>query len=104
MNRADVVGGGLHGLSTALHLARMGWGVRVLEGRHVGRHCSGINAGGVRRLRWDVREIGRSAAAALGGTFVSFEDAFFRRHGHDIAALERAEQYAGQRGILNEHA
>lgn len=49
-------------------------------------------------------DIGRSVAAALGGTFVSFEDAFFQRHGDDIAALERAEQYAAQRGILTEHA
>ncbi|MEZ4399111.1 MAG: protein kinase [Kofleriaceae bacterium] len=49
-------------------------------------------------------EISRSVAAALGGTYVSFEDAFFRAHGHDIAALERAEQYAAQRAILTEHA
>jgi hypothetical protein len=35
---------------------------------------------------------------------VSFEDAFFRRHDADIAALERAEQYTAQRGILTEHA
>ncbi len=49
-------------------------------------------------------DIGRSVAAALGGTFVSFEDAFFQRHGDDIAGLERAEQYAAQRGILTEHA
>ncbi|MBK7192658.1 MAG: protein kinase [Myxococcales bacterium] len=49
-------------------------------------------------------EISRSVASALGGTYVSFEDAFFRAHGHDIAALERAEQYAAQRAILTEHA
>jgi hypothetical protein len=49
-------------------------------------------------------EISRSVAAALDGTYVSFEDAFFRAHGHDIAALERAEQYAAQRAILTEHA
>lgn len=49
-------------------------------------------------------EIGRSVAAALGGTFVSFEGAFFQRHGADIAALERAEQYAAQHGILTEYA
>ena len=49
-------------------------------------------------------EIGRSVATALGGTFVSFEDAFFQRHGDDIAALERAEQYAAQRVVLTEYA
>ncbi len=61
--RAVVVGGGLHGLATALHLARMGWAVTVLERRHVGRHSSGINAGGVRRLGRDPAEIGLSQAA-----------------------------------------
>ena len=64
MNRAIIIGGGLHGLSTALHLARLpGWRVTVLERRHVGRHSSGINAGGVRRLGRDVREIALSQVA-----------------------------------------
>jgi hypothetical protein len=49
-------------------------------------------------------DIGRSVAEALGGRFVSFEDAFFQRHEGQIAALERAEQYAAQRGILTEYA
>ena len=61
--RAVIVGGGLHGLSTALHLARMGWHATVLERRHVGRHSSGINAGGVRRMGRDVREIALSQAS-----------------------------------------
>jgi sarcosine oxidase subunit beta len=65
VNRAVVIGGGLHGLSTALHLARMpGWEVTLLERRHVGRHSSGINAGGVRRLGRDLREIALSVIAA----------------------------------------
>ncbi|WP_426959088.1 NAD(P)/FAD-dependent oxidoreductase [Muricoccus radiodurans] len=64
MSRAIVIGGGLHGMSTALHLARMGWSVTLLERRHVGRHSSGINAGGVRRMGRDVREIGLSVASA----------------------------------------
>ena len=65
MNTAIVIGGGLHGLSTALHLARLpGWRVTVLERRHVGRHSSGINAGGVRRLGRDMAEVGLSVVAA----------------------------------------
>src|SRR2546423_868321 len=45
-----VIGGGLHGCSAALHLARAGASVVVLEKDHVARHASGVNAGGVRRL------------------------------------------------------
>lgn len=61
--RAIIIGGGLHGLSTALHLARRGWGVTVLERRYPGRHSSGINAGGVRRLGRDLREVPLSLIA-----------------------------------------
>jgi serine/threonine protein kinase len=49
-------------------------------------------------------EIGRSVAAALGGRWVSFEDAFFGEHSGDIQALERAEQFAAQREALTEAA
>lgn len=47
---AIVVGGGLHGMSAALHLARRGASVLVLEARHVAAHASGFSAGGVRTL------------------------------------------------------
>lgn len=60
---AIVIGGGLHGLSTALHLARRGARVLLLERRHVGRHSSGINAGGVRRLGRAEAEIALSQVA-----------------------------------------
>jgi sarcosine oxidase subunit beta len=43
-----VVGGGLHGTSSAFHLARRGAKVIVLEADYVARHSSGVNAGGVR--------------------------------------------------------
>lgn len=59
---AIVIGGGLHGCSTALHLAMRRRRVLVLERRHVGRHSSGINAGGVRTLGRDTREIALSVA------------------------------------------
>jgi sarcosine oxidase subunit beta len=61
MNRqsADVVviGGGLHGCSAALHLARAGIRAIVVEKNYVGRHASGVNAGGVRTLSRDEAEI-----------------------------------------------
>lgn len=65
MNTADVVviGGGLHGCSAALHLARAGLRVRVVEKDHVGRHASGVNAGGVRRLGRHLAEVPLSVAS-----------------------------------------
>lgn len=45
-----VIGGGLHGLSAALHLARGGAKTVVLERSWVGRHASGATAAGVRTL------------------------------------------------------
>ncbi len=47
-------------------------------------------------------EIGPSVAAALGGHWISFEDAFFEMHGGDISSLERAERFTAQRYALNE--
>jgi hypothetical protein len=49
-------------------------------------------------------EIGRSIAAALGGKWVSFDDAFFGEHATDIKSLERAERFVAQREALTEAA
>jgi serine/threonine protein kinase len=49
-------------------------------------------------------DIGRSVAAAVEGTWVSFEDAFFSEHASDIGALERAERFVAQREALTEGA
>ncbi len=59
MREADVlvIGGGLHGSSTAFHLARRGANVIVLEADYVARHSSGVNAGGLRTLGRPVPEI-----------------------------------------------
>ncbi|MCH4089762.1 NAD(P)/FAD-dependent oxidoreductase [Acetobacter sp.] len=54
---AVVIGGGLHGLSCALQLARRGVSVAVLERRWIGRHASTANAGGIRTLNRDRREL-----------------------------------------------
>lgn len=61
---AIVIGGGLHGCSTALHLALRGMSVIIIEKDYVGRHASGVNAGGVRRLGRDIAEIPLSIASA----------------------------------------
>ena len=45
-----VIGAGLHGCSAALHLALRGRRVLLIEKNTAGRHASGVNAGGVRRL------------------------------------------------------
>jgi sarcosine oxidase subunit beta len=58
-----VIGGGLHGCSAALHLARRGLKVLVLEKDYAGRHASGVNAGGVRRLGRHPAEIPLSVAS-----------------------------------------
>lgn len=58
-----VIGGGLHGSSTAIYLRRRGYSVRVVEKRFPGRFASGVNAGGVRRLGRHPAEIPISFAA-----------------------------------------
>lgn len=52
-----VIGGGLHGLSAALHLARAGRRVAILERSWVGRHASGASAAGVRTLNRNPAEV-----------------------------------------------
>lgn len=52
-----VIGGGLHGLSVALHLARSGRAVAVIERSYVGRHASGASAAGVRTLGRSLAEM-----------------------------------------------
>jgi sarcosine oxidase subunit beta len=51
------IGGGLHGLSAALRLARAGRRVLILERSWVGRHASGASAAGVRTLNRDRGEL-----------------------------------------------
>jgi sarcosine oxidase subunit beta len=58
-----VIGAGIHGCSTALHLARRGADVIVIEKDYAARHSSGVNAGGVRQLARHVAEIPLSIAS-----------------------------------------
>lgn len=52
-----VIGGGLHGLSAGLYLARAGQRVAILEESWVGRHSSGGSAAGVRTLLRSIKEL-----------------------------------------------
>lgn len=61
--QAIIIGGGIHGTCTAIHLALKGMRPVVLEKDTVGRHASGVNAGGVRQLRRHPAEIPLSIAA-----------------------------------------
>ncbi|MGH7115490.1 MAG: NAD(P)/FAD-dependent oxidoreductase [Stellaceae bacterium] len=58
-----MIGGGLHGTCTAIHLALKGMRPIVIEKNSVGRHASSVNAGGGRQLRRHPAEIPLSAAA-----------------------------------------
>lgn len=58
-----VIGGGLHGCSAALHCAMRGLEAVVIEKNTIGRHASGVNAGGVRRLGRDPAEVPLSVAS-----------------------------------------
>ena len=60
---AVVIGAGIHGCSVALQLARSGIRPVVFERSHPGRHASGVNAGGVRRLGRHFSEVPLSVAA-----------------------------------------
>lgn len=95
---AIVIGGGLHGCSAALHLARAGASVIVLDKDHVGRHASGVNAGGVRTLGRDYAEVPLSVASmALWhriGELVG-DDCGFHSHGQ-IEVAETEEEWVAQ--------
>jgi len=89
-----IIGGGLHGSSTALHLARAGVPVLVLEKNHVGRHASGVNAGGVRTLIRHPAEIPLALAALKLwyhiGDLVD-DDCGFDQHGQVCVAENDAD-------------
>jgi sarcosine oxidase subunit beta len=89
-----IVGGGLHGCSTALHLALRGAKVTLIEKDHAGRHASGVNAGGVRRLGRHPAEIPLSVASMEIwhhiGDLVD-DDCGFESHGQVKVAETEAE-------------
>ncbi|HJQ56377.1 MAG TPA: FAD-binding oxidoreductase [Vineibacter sp.] len=106
MATADVIviGGGLHGCSTALHLARRGAKPLVIEKDYVGRHASGVNAGGVRRLGRHVAEIPLSVASMeLWHTVRDLvdDDCGFESHGQ-VKVAESEDELDGLRRRVEE--
>lgn len=108
-----IIGGGLHGSSAALHLARAGVPALVIEKNYVGRHASGVNAGGVRTLARHVAEI--PLALASRELWYRIEelvddDCGFEAHGQirvaeneaDVAALEERLRLMQSLGYTHE--
>ena len=110
---AVIIGGGLHGCSAALHLAFAGVRAIVVEKNYVGRHASGVNAGGVRTLSRHEAEIPLSLAALelwqRIGDLVD-DDCGFESHGQirvaenavDAKALQQRERRLRSLGYSHE--
>ncbi len=91
---AIVIGGGIHGCSTALHLALRGLRPVLIEKDYAGRHASGVNAGGVRQLARHFAEIPLSMRSMdlweRIGELVD-DDCGFECHGQVLVAENAAE-------------
>lgn len=86
---AIIVGGGIHGCSTALHLCLRGLRPVLVEKDYAGRHASGVNAGGVRQLARHVAEIPlsiRSMDLWEGIEELVGDDCGFSNHGQVLVA------------------
>jgi sarcosine oxidase subunit beta len=89
MTDVIVIGGGIHGCSAALHLARRGASVHLLEKDTIGRHASGVNAGGVRQIFRALAEIPLSVASMQLWEHIEElldDDCGFVAHGHVFIA------------------
>jgi sarcosine oxidase subunit beta len=89
-----VIGGGLHGCSTALHLALRGLKPILVEKDYAGRHASGVNAGGVRQLARHLAEIPLSISSMEMWEHIEElvgDDCGFESHGTVLVAENDAE-------------
>jgi len=101
---AIIVGGGIHGCSTALHLCLAGMRPVLIEKDYAGRHASGVNAGGVRQLARHVAEIPLSIRSM--GIWERIETLVddscdFESHGQVLVA-ENAAEFDGCRARVAE--
>ncbi|SAH84061.1 FAD dependent oxidoreductase [Bordetella ansorpii] len=102
-----VVGGGLHGSSAALHLARAGVSALVIEKNYVGRHASGVNAGGVRTLGRHLAEIPLALASRerwYGIGDLVDDDCGFEQHGQVRVAENEADEATLRERLRTMHA
>jgi len=89
-----VIGGGIHGCSTALHLAMRGLKPLLIEKDYAGRHASGVNAGGVRQLARYMAEVPLSVASMeLWERIADLvdDDCGFESHGQVLVAESEPE-------------
>lgn len=101
---AIVVGGGIHGCSTALHLALRGVKPVLIEKDYAGRHASGVNAGGVRQLSRHVQEIPlsiRSMGIWEGISDLVDDDCGFESHGQVLVAEDDEELAACRARVVD---
>lgn len=105
-----IIGGGLVGCSTALHLTRAGQSVVLVERDGVGAHASGVNFGGVRRHGRNALELPLSLRsldiwrnmAMLVGNDCEFMPCGHLKIARNEAEMEALEQWRGfgvQHGI-----
>lgn len=108
-----IIGGGIHGLSTAYFARQRGHTVALLEKAYMGRHASGVNAGGVRTLGRPTAEIPlslRSSELWRSLKFLSEIEGGFRQFGQlkvaeteaDLQVLRHRVSMLGELGFDHE--
>ncbi len=99
-----VIGGGIQGCSTALHLSLRGVQVLLIEKDYIGRHASGVNAGGVRRLGRHLSEVPLSVASMEIWHSIQDlvdDDCGFESHGQ-IKVAETEAEHSLQRARVDQ--